>query len=160
MEFVFRLSRSASIRLMTLLGRSSGSGASMVWPLALRWTSFLSAVSYSSLNFSGSNVAALVSRMCEANATSAGRHRRRRYRADPVKRRQFRVEFASHANHAMVDALSQRRSPSRNDDEVCDASQNRSSHSGFASSKQFQFDVFCSDWRLAFRRAKGSCWFT
>jgi len=70
------------------------------------------------------------------------------------------VESASHANHAMVDALSQQRSLSRNHDEVCDASQNRSSHSGFASSKQFQFDVFCSDWRLAFGRAKGSCWFT
>src|ERR1700694_410957 len=59
----FRLCCSASLRLMTLLGRSSGSTALTGLPAALRRTSVFSALSYSSLNFDGSKCAALVSRM-------------------------------------------------------------------------------------------------
>ena len=50
-----------------MLGFSSGSGASITWPLALRCTSLRSAFSYSSLNFSGSNLVALLSRICAAS---------------------------------------------------------------------------------------------
>src|SRR5262249_17476418 len=46
-----RLCFSASIRLTTLLGRSSRSGSSIFLPAALRFTSAFSAFSYSSLNF-------------------------------------------------------------------------------------------------------------
>src|SRR5882724_12067053 len=65
----FRLAFSASIRLTTLLGRSSGSAALIVLPDALRRTSAFSAFSYSSLNFDGSKWAALVSRIWLANST-------------------------------------------------------------------------------------------
>src|SRR5581483_6726437 len=47
----FTLCLKASIRLTTLLGLSSGSAALIGLPDALRFTSFLSAFSYSSLNF-------------------------------------------------------------------------------------------------------------
>ena len=91
----------------------------------------------------------------QVSGTSAGRPRRRRYRAEPVKRRQFRVVSASQANHAAVYALSLQRSFSRNLSEVCDSSQNRSSHSGSASSNRSQFDVFCSGLAARLRQGKG-----
>src|SRR5690348_3916705 len=59
---------SASIRLTTLLGFSSGSAALIGLPAALRFTSFFNAVSYSSLNFDGSKWAALVSRIWTASS--------------------------------------------------------------------------------------------
>src|SRR5438552_1408851 len=58
--------RSASIRSTTFEGRSAGSSYSMGLPAALRFTSFFSAVSNSSVNSDGSKCPALVSRMCEA----------------------------------------------------------------------------------------------
>src|SRR5262249_54308194 len=61
--------RSASIRLMTLLGSGRSSGTSIVLPFALRRTSVFKAFSYSSLNFDASKCAALVSRMCSASLT-------------------------------------------------------------------------------------------
>ena len=69
--------------------------------------------------------------------------------------------FQPAANRTVAYALSQqnRCSHSRNQHGVCDAWQNRNSHGGFPSSKRFQFDLFRSDWRLAFGRGKGSCWF-
>src|SRR5215831_21042167 len=55
--------RKASIKLTTLAGRSAGSSYSMGLPAALRFTSFLSSVSNSSLNWEVSKCPALVSRM-------------------------------------------------------------------------------------------------
>jgi hypothetical protein len=51
--------------------------------------------------------------------------------------------------------LSNRFSKSRNHHGVCDASQNRNSHSGFPSSQRFQFDFFRPDWRFIFGRVRG-----
>src|ERR1051326_6572479 len=65
----FTLCFSASIRLMTLLCFSSGSSSLIGLPAALRFTSFFSAFSYSSLNFEGSKCAALVSRIWLASST-------------------------------------------------------------------------------------------
>ena len=53
----------ASMRSMTLDGFSEGPDRSIVLPPALRFTSFRSANSYSSLNLAGSNFPDLLSRI-------------------------------------------------------------------------------------------------
>src|SRR5260370_40750383 len=67
----FRLCLSASIRLMTLLARSSGSTAFTGLPAALRRTTVFKALSYAALNLLGSQCAALLSRRYVASCSSS-----------------------------------------------------------------------------------------
>src|ERR1043166_6191640 len=69
--FVPRRWRSASMRLMTLSGFSAGAAGSIFLPAALRWTSLRSAISFSSLNFFGSQCAALGAWMCPASSSTS-----------------------------------------------------------------------------------------
>src|SRR5579872_3429173 len=64
-----RLRFNASIRSITLLSSLGSAGASMVLPAAFRFTRAFSAVSYLSLNLSGSNFVDFESRMWAARST-------------------------------------------------------------------------------------------